>query len=412
MKHIITPVGTSIYSNYFHEQVNSSPIYEYYQDLLEKPSDEWDNHTRTIAAIKRNENFRDWIKSQESKVSAELTSLSKIIDLLGEDEYVIHLISSDTVLSRLAAELIFETDILGAEFQFKDNYVISGLQVNNVKVFQRQGLPNLIKTFDTITGKDYENVVLDITGGYKVLIPYLTILGQVNSIPLYYIFEESRTLMEVPQAPIDINWGMFEKYSEPIRLLQNTVMKDWESFKREHDLAEDFQACVEEIRINDTSMLGLNAIGRIFWHRYQKWQIVHVLRNAFSRQSIIKNRTHITRAIEGLLNDLHRFIESNQLQDSETDEIYQNLINEGHDTLNHANKNTEYLISKYHSANPEIRLLYNFDYQNGEINKLKIYDFRIGRFDHSTYIKEFEEFYRNNKDGEFVPYLQIKLLNN
>ncbi|KYD24873.1 hypothetical protein B4110_3814 [Parageobacillus toebii] len=38
-----------------------------------------------------------------------------------------------------------------------------------------------------------------------------------------------------------------------------------------------------------------------------------------------------------------------------------------------------------------------------------IYDYRIGNFEHDEYIDEFRTFYRNNKDGKVIPYLQAKI---
>ena len=105
---------------------------------------------------------------------------------------------------------------------------IEGLQVFDRVKLEREGLTNLVdeiyKLFEYYS-PDEENVLLNITGGYKCIIPYLTILAQINRAPLFYINDETEELIKIPQAPLDIDWGMFEKYKNQILLLEKGKQK-------------------------------------------------------------------------------------------------------------------------------------------------------------------------------------------
>ena len=67
-------------------------------------------------------------------------------------------------------------------------HVISDLQVKDSKRFIK-GMRNLIDEIFEIADEYWGNVIMNITGGYKASIPYLTILAQLNGCPIYYILK-------------------------------------------------------------------------------------------------------------------------------------------------------------------------------------------------------------------------------
>jgi hypothetical protein len=60
-----------------------------------------------------------------------------------------------------------------------------------------------------IKKKDAE-IILNVTGGYKALIPYITIIGQLRKLELKYIYEESNELITVGRLPINFDWELAE----------------------------------------------------------------------------------------------------------------------------------------------------------------------------------------------------------
>lgn len=74
-------------------------------------------------------------------------------------------------------------------------FPIEGLQVKDAETFRDAGFINLIDKVVAIKGED-TSTILNISGGYKALIPPLTLLAQLEQIPLYYIYEDSGELIE------------------------------------------------------------------------------------------------------------------------------------------------------------------------------------------------------------------------
>ncbi|MCW3488685.1 putative CRISPR-associated protein [Dethiobacter alkaliphilus] len=267
---VISTVGTSLFDNYLKEKDN--PLI---RTLAGKPHSAWAGLSERADRIKKL--FTPGIIN--SSASAEIKSVLKIRETLGEQETEIHLIASDTVESRLAAEIIAE--VLQQQYGMPVSFapekdVIIGLQVHQPRLFETEGVSNLIKRFEELAGGYYANVVLNITGGYKGLIPHLTIMAQINSVPVYYLFEHTEKLIRIPQTPLDINWGLFEKYREVFSQLAEGVEKSWQQYQREQNIGEDFQWCIEEIEAHGQPLIALNAVGRIFWHRYNRFFYVYV----------------------------------------------------------------------------------------------------------------------------------------
>ena len=120
---------------------------------------------------------------------AELQSITKIQDKLKEDLEV-RLFASDTIASRLSAEILADDtvasvlgDNISVTFDAQTD-VIKGLQVEDSKTFSNEGMTNLIRKIDENAG-GYQALAINITGGFKATLPYLTILAQLYRVPLY-----------------------------------------------------------------------------------------------------------------------------------------------------------------------------------------------------------------------------------
>ncbi|MCL0062572.1 hypothetical protein M1N11_00090 [Peptococcaceae bacterium] len=85
------------------------------------------------------------------------------------------------------------------------------------------GLLNLIRRIESITGGYYENVIFNITGGYKAVIPYMTIMAQINGCDTYYIFEDEKALIKIPKAPLHVDFEEIERNYELLKELENGI---------------------------------------------------------------------------------------------------------------------------------------------------------------------------------------------
>jgi len=253
MKKIITTVGTSILTNANKNRDNSEdqeikPLY----DFLEKGNypyyDKWkDTQVQEHISgnpIEQNKGLRklvsDKIKS-DTNASAEIKSILKIVEESQEDVEV-YLLATDTILSVLACELIQDwfnpignketkerkkyevklnekegneiTKTISVKFEHNENHIIKDLRVDSKGNYEK-GFMNLIEQLDKL--KLSKNDILNITGGYKAIIPILTLYGQLKEIPLKYIYNESELdkkneLVTVGNLPINFDLGYIENY--------------------------------------------------------------------------------------------------------------------------------------------------------------------------------------------------------
>ncbi len=354
---VLTPVGTSLFSNCMKKHSGLGSKYRRLESCGDIP-DDW-----LPPKHKGRDNSRskvlEWAVDND-EASAEITSLLKIQEKLRQPVSA-HLIATETIQSRLAAEIlkeIFEKSSWpDIKVHFGKDHVITGLQIVNSRRFEKEGMPELILAIETMTGGYFENAVLNITGGYKATIPYLTIMGQINNMSLYYTFEEPpHELIEIPQAPIGINWGLFEKYRHVISELAEGVEDSWESFSRKNHLDEDFRACIYEDKINENDLIGLNAIGEMFWRRYQNFFLVKIPSggNYFGEERTRKQE--LNKAFQSLYKKL---INLNEPLETLTDVLLKHAVIK------------DALIYKH--TNPQIRIQYDFDSIN---SNLTIYNYK------------------------------------
>lgn len=263
MKSVITMIGTSLMTNCISEN-DDLLLKNLYERYRHKPASEYKINKEDITRIKKK--LRQFAQANK-QASAEIKSLEKLSKEI-TDDLSIYLLSSDTINSRICAEVI--KDILDGslDVHFTDNNIIKGLQVKNRKSFAEDGMENLFKRIEDITGGHYGNTIMNITGGYKATIPLLTIFSQINQIPSYYIFEDIDALMKIPLLPLSIDWEIFDNYADIFHEVVKSggYAENWNTIaarvKNEH--RETINACFE-IDGNDAD---LSTFGRLLWNKY------------------------------------------------------------------------------------------------------------------------------------------------
>jgi hypothetical protein len=124
-------------------------------------------------------------------------------------------------------------------------------------------MTNLINEIYKIAGGYWGNVIINITGGYKATIPYLTILGQVNKCPIYYIFEDTDALIRIPYVPIDVNWGVFEENEKFFMDLEKEGIKE---LPQGLSLRNEVRNLLEIV----DGLYSLNPLGITLWGKYKE----------------------------------------------------------------------------------------------------------------------------------------------
>lgn len=402
-------VGTSLFENYLKEKTNSI-VRGYLEDIKYRPAKEYDDEIDRIKIIKQHVN--DLINNLKDKenISAEVKSLIKLKEKFKE-EFEIYLLCSDTITSKLAGEIlkeVLENFLLSKndEVKFSEKSIIKDLQVYSANDFLRHGLSNLVERIEEISGGYWENVLINITGGYKVTIPYLTILAQINRVSLYYIYEETDELIHIPPSPLKINFGLFEKYSYILNRVEEGI-ENINELKREipeYDVFyNDFKTLLWEI---DNGVL-FNPLGDMFWRKYKNSLLLQVPQMYDYSRLTKPEKERIHRSVLELHERLEKVIRDIKGKTKET--VIERIIGLGEENdLRHAeviDKDNGTFIFKS-TKETHIRLLYSFEINKlGEITSIIVYDFVLESFDHSKYIDKFQKTYPYLKTlpREYIP---------
>ena len=163
---LVTPVGTSLFTNYLDKNRSDETFKNNYDTIKKCPATEWDNGYDTEINNLRCAALA-FIENSGVEASAELQSIAKIRDELKDDEIEVRLFASDTIASRLAAEILMgQKAVLGNNVVVKfkaEKDVIEGLQIKSTEDFSNRGMPNLMRRISQLDGQ----LVINITGGYK-----------------------------------------------------------------------------------------------------------------------------------------------------------------------------------------------------------------------------------------------------
>jgi CRISPR/Cas system-associated protein Csm6 len=354
MKKVITTVGTSIFSNNL-----KGTDKQWVEGLKNKSaSEEWDEYEQSGEVGRlRDATWKAIRKTNDPKVAAEMQSLWAISERLNQPIQVAFW-ASDTILSCLAAELLVawikthlseeEVSIIqDRKYEKKGYFLIEGLFVYNNKKFQSEGLNSLVnEAMDLINSYHYDYCAFNITGGHKGTIPYMTILGQLNKVPIYYQFEDAGDLISIPQAPIEIDWTIigrhsayFDKYSTD--LIQDST--EWNNEKKSiPDLMLNFLEQEEETETNEV-YIYLNPIGKIAWEAFKRYFFVKIPFNCRLFKENPTDKKSVEKALQILEKKLAHITNFGELHD---------------DQIKHCPIENTWV---YKHRNPQIRIQYDWD---------------------------------------------------
>ncbi|HAA80368.1 MAG TPA: hypothetical protein DCE09_01740 [Thermoanaerobacter sp.] len=378
MRKVITMVGTSIFDNYREENTSDTLFKRYIEDLKDKGESEYGEEIRRIRDIKNK--IAKWIneKKLEDKVdiSAEVKSLIKLKEELKE-ELEIYLLCSDTLLSIVAGEIIEEfiednEEMFNTQADRVKKEIIKDLQVSNREKFE-DGMNRLVNKMYEISNDFWENVVVNVTGGFKATIPFLTILSQVNKCPVYYIFEKTDVLIKIPNIPINVNWNVFEEHEKLfLDIEKEGIKKLSEGLK---DIA-DIKAIVEYTG----DLISFNPLGLTLWKKYkERFELFYI--SPIVKEFIERKENKLV--VDNSLMELKRRL----------------LNNPDHPDLDHKLHGIDlkgFKCFKHKERNLQVRIIYTTErwetsYGSEELN-IYIGDIAIGSEVHnaeSEYIKQF-----------------------
>lgn len=173
--------------------------------------------------------------------SAELNSLHRLG--AGRDDRVV-LLASDTTDGRLCAEAVGRALVGGFGLATDEVQVtrVEKLVVGNAEVLRKEGLPNFLGTVLREVERaraEGRTVVLNPTGGFKGVVPFLTAVGFLHGLRTVYVFEHSQALIDLPPLPLTFDLRLFERALPALELVRHEgVVKPEAFFSRIQGLEE------------------------------------------------------------------------------------------------------------------------------------------------------------------------------
>lgn len=200
------------------------------------------------------------------KASAEINSLLRMG--LSEKDRIVFL-SSDTDDCEFVAHNIARTlkNLKNCEAIVKR---IIGLQTDDMKKFDRQGIPNLTDAIiNEIENNRYSfNIVLNATAGFKATVPYLTFIGMIFHLPIRYIFERSENIIELPPIPIEFDLDRLRQLEPVISIIMNDYMPMKEFQKKTGLSYNELTEALNDVLLEEDGLVTLRPTGRILYQKY------------------------------------------------------------------------------------------------------------------------------------------------
>ncbi len=144
--------------------------------------------------------------------SAELNSLHRL-KLREGDEVV--LLATDTADGHACGDalaLVLKKHWPGVHVILER---VEGLQVRDAERLRKTGLVRLMQVvlrYVEDPQRQYGGgLVINPTGGFKGVVPFLTVIGMIFRVPTVYVFEFSDTLIHLPPLPINFDLHLFQR---------------------------------------------------------------------------------------------------------------------------------------------------------------------------------------------------------
>lgn len=205
----------------------------------------------------------DYLRHTDArKASAETNSLSQ---LLHEGSRVIFL-HSQTDEGRQCAEALrrhYEGQGYDARLQeVRDlTYVESR--------FKMRGLRSLVATLIDLIRHERQQgrqVLINATGGFKAEIAYATLVGLLFDVPVYYIHEAFRDIIEMPPTPITWDYTLLANYEEFFEWLNSDLRPSPDVDLRLRELPNKIRLLLVE----EEGYTLLSPAGEAFYEAYRE----------------------------------------------------------------------------------------------------------------------------------------------
>ena len=174
-------------------------------------------------------------KSDLEKSSAEITVLTKAKITAGDR---VVLLATDTYLGKKCSEAL--EHLLEKQFNVSDVKTcrIKGLQVHSEEQLLKEGLSNFINETRRLIEEvgDYgTEIFLCPNGGFKGVVPFLTILGMRYHCKVLYTFELAESLIVLPSLPFTLDTTLYRRAERALKVLNEVIEQSEEVYLKNID---------------------------------------------------------------------------------------------------------------------------------------------------------------------------------
>lgn len=195
------------------------------------------------------------------KASAETNSLSR---MLGREDKVIFL-HSETDEGRLCAEALAR---FYEEEGFQSDLVMVPHLTYAEKQFKMRGLRSLVGTIVELVEREEKaghEVAINATGGFKAEIAYATLIGLLYDIPVYYIHDAFKEIIDLPPAPIEWDLSLLDAHHDFFQWIASDYRPTWEVDHRLRGLPPEVRLLLTE----EEGYTFLSPVGEVV---YRAWE--------------------------------------------------------------------------------------------------------------------------------------------
>ncbi|MDR1836449.1 MAG: putative CRISPR-associated protein [Treponema sp.] len=188
---------------------------------------------RQIIELMKKDDRNPCKKENLRKLGAEMNVLSRL-DIEKNDRIV--LLASDNAFGKICTDMVKYACV--EAFGLAEGAVevrrIEGLQVLDARKLRETGLKNLVRTIlEYVANDEYRwtyDIILNPTGGFKGVVPFITILGMLYGRRCVYLFEFADELINLPPLPFSFDMRLYSRVRPALAYIEEEVAVSEEAF--------------------------------------------------------------------------------------------------------------------------------------------------------------------------------------
>ena len=207
-------------------------------------------------------------RANPAEASAETNSLSRIPDFNSNDSIVF--LCSDTEQGKLCAEVL--------EKHYNKKYmasvkVIPGLTYKESK-FKVQGLRSFVSTLINLVREHKKSgeVLINATGGFKAEMAYANLIGLLFNVPVFYIHELFKDIIEMPAPPIGWDYSLIADYEDFFEWINEDFQKTAQVDNRLQKLPQEIHQEIRFLLEDEEGFTLLSPTGEVLFEAFREQQ--------------------------------------------------------------------------------------------------------------------------------------------